>query len=208
MSMLQVVEITGKEFIRKALAGERGFSRTKFVGEPLAPQDMEEINSYLKRLDQEGVLRQEPIILDLADLSGVEIPVIHSPYPNIEPVSIYAPHTKARGIRAVRANIAWAVLDDADLGPYEHPNHSFTRSDLRYCIADHAKMRRSIIKGARVAGVRFLNLDLSYADMKDLEDLERAKYVSSGIFTGALVSPRDDEIIRRQPTYRVAGNTR
>lgn len=208
IDMAQRITITGREWARKVIEGERDFSRKIFVGEPITLEELEQMNRHLKEAFEEGRLQREPLILDLADISGTELPVIYSPGPNIKPVSIYAPHTKARGIKAVRASVKWAFLPDSDFGPYENPNHSHTRSNLRDLEADNATLIRSSIRGARVAGMRFLGTNLSYADMTDLVGLGRARYVGYGTFTGALVSPKDDGIIRGQTTYRVAGSAR
>ena len=38
--MVQRIQITGSEWVRKVIEGERDFSRKNFVGEPITPEEL------------------------------------------------------------------------------------------------------------------------------------------------------------------------
>ncbi|MBI4167475.1 MAG: pentapeptide repeat-containing protein [Candidatus Aenigmarchaeota archaeon] len=161
--MTQLIELSGKEFMQRLLQGERDFNRKKFTGQPLTTEEMSEINAYLKTVNLVG----EPVILDLADISGISFP------------GIYAPHTRARGVKAIHARLPGAILSHADLGPYTHPNRTQTRSDLSYAVLNRAELDNSTLNGAIVIRTGFEYTNLWDAKMEDMRGLERALYLES-----------------------------
>lgn len=163
--MIELVKITGKELIKRLMEGERNFTRIALVGEPLVPEEIVELNRYLKSVD----LSREPVILDLSNLSGATIP------------GIYALHTRARGIKAIGAQLPGATLTYADLTPYVHPNNTQTRSDLSRARFTHTQMSYSKISGARVIRTGFMFTNLWDAGMEDMIGLERALYLDTAI---------------------------
>ncbi len=159
------VKVTGKELMKRLMEGERDFTRIILAGEPLVPEEIAELNRYLKSVD----LSREPVILDLSDLSRATIS------------EVYAPHTRAKGIKAVNAQFSGATLTYADLTPYVHINSTQTRSDLSRAKFDYTRIDYGRISGARVAGTRFMFANLWDAEMEDMVGLEKALYLDTAI---------------------------
>ncbi|MBI1972334.1 MAG: pentapeptide repeat-containing protein [Candidatus Aenigmarchaeota archaeon] len=163
--MAQLFTISSRELMKKLMEGERDFSRRKLGGAPLGIDEIAQLNMYLKSADLSG----EPVILDLADISGANAP------------EIYAPHTRARGARIVGARFPGAVLSYCDLSPFVHPNRTQTRTDLSYTRFDRAQMDNSDISGATLRGTRFMYTNLWDAKMEGVAGLEDALFLDSAI---------------------------
>ncbi|MBI4177365.1 MAG: pentapeptide repeat-containing protein [Candidatus Aenigmarchaeota archaeon] len=180
--MRNQIIITGSEWMKKLFEGERDFSRTKIVGEPVVLQHIKEINDYLTMAN----LEREPLILDLADISGVRAP------------ELYAPHTKARGIRAPYADFGRAFLSYSDFGPYRNPNGSETRSNMVYVTFDNATMNSVVLRGAVVRGISLRYADLSGSDLTGVRDLETSPNAGLAIYHNITADDAVKKIISRK----------
>ncbi|MBI2085385.1 MAG: pentapeptide repeat-containing protein [Candidatus Aenigmarchaeota archaeon] len=180
--MQKHVQMTGSEWMRKLFAGERDFSRTKIIGENIVLEHMQRINDYLTMSN----LESEPLIFDLADISGVQAP------------HIYAPHTRARGVRALNVNFSYGFLSDSDFGPYKNPNGSDTRSRMAYATLDNAVMRNVKLNSAYVRGISLRYTDLSGSDMTGVKDLETSPTAGLAIYQGLIADEPVKQIIARK----------
>ncbi len=149
MLMIERVEMKGSEWMKKMLDGERDFSRVRIIGEDSVLEHTEMMNSYLSSVN----LEKEPLIFDLADLSGVHAP------------TIYAPYTKFRGVRAFYINLARAYLEHSDFGPYVNPNGSETRSVLVSATLDDVHAAYATWTKARFNRASVARADFSHGDL-------------------------------------------
>jgi len=179
--MAQLASVSDREFMKRLFEGERDFSRKKFVGDPISAEQLKEINRYLESEDHAGRLKESPIIIDGSDISGLALPQVYSSGRKL--IGIHAPYTKARGIVAVRANFSGSYLEYSDFGPLVHPNRTQTRSNLSYAIFNEANMQNSVLRGARVAGTRFMFTNLWGADIQDISGAQTARYLDMAIMS-------------------------
>src|SRR3970282_1433856 len=93
--MTTQTKITPADFVNRVLAGERDFSNTKIEGDFTAVDSYEEMNSFLAGLTD---LRENPILLNGIDWSGVKAPGIY-----------------LLGAKMAGANFAGSDLHDADM---------------------------------------------------------------------------------------------
>lgn len=177
--MKNMVTITGSEWMRQLFSGERDFTRTRIIGENAVLEYIKQISDYMAMTD----LEKEPLILDLADITGVHAP------------GLYAPHIRARGVRAPYVNLGGANLDDSDFGPYRNPNGSETRSNLVYATLDNATARRTKFNGAAVRGIGLFKADLSGSDLTGVRDLESSATAGFAIYHGIVADEATKKII-------------
>ncbi len=186
--MQKLIVVKGTEWMKKLLDGERDFGRVKIIGEEEVLRNMDAINEYLMLAD----LEQHPLVFDNSDLTGVKAP------------GIYAPHTRARGVRAPYADFSGAFLEHSDMGPYIYPNGTGTASNLVYVTFDNAKMQYAIIKNALVGGMSVYKTDLSYADIRGVRDLDRVESLGRADTYGAVMDEEQDRIVKVAKSHRIS----
>ncbi len=176
-----LVDLQTREFMERLFRGERDFSGSRLTGNPLAAEDLEQLNAYLETEDDAGRLEKEPIIFDCSNISGLTLPKSYTQ--DHKSKGLYAPHTKARGITARHATMPGSNLNHADFGPYVYPNGTQRPSDLSYATFNESDMQYAILRSAKVAGTRFMFTNLWDADIQDLVGVGRARYLDTAILT-------------------------
>ncbi len=188
------VQMPGVEFMKKLLAGERDFS--KVVLEPYlnlsGHDEFAAIQAYLKDAD----LRTTPVILDGADLTGIDADGLHLPF-----------------IKAVGAIFKHATLMEADLESSEFRGVDFRyarlpQTDMKACDFRDADMRQadlnlaylnnSVLTGANVAGATLLFTNMQAANIKGIVNLAQARSVETANFQFVSLSEKEKAIIRTE----------
>jgi len=193
MAQAQVL-LRGEEFITKLLNGERDFSNIRL--EPyfnLSGSDSFGIlEEYLKKAQFEG----SPVILDDADLRGLDADGLHLPYLQANRASFKQATMMEANLRSARfcnadfryARLPQAVLDGADL---QH-------ADFRQADLNLARLSGAILTGADFAGTNLLFTDLRAASIRGIMNLEQARSVNTANFQFVSLGEKEKAIIRRE----------
>ncbi len=182
----------GTEFVQKILSGERDFSKIDLErGFDLCGYSgFQELQEYLRNSD----LEKNPINLKGAKLR------------HLDADGLYLPFLQANGANLKHAALMGANLESSD----------FEKADLRYVRFARANLANSNLKGAdlRLAdlnlaslirtvltGTNFEAADLEYAnmqhaDLKDVKNLEWARFVKTVNYQFADLTEKEKSIIR------------
>lgn len=193
--------VTGDEFIRKLLAGERDFSGVALPDFNLAGHyRYNELKEYLRRQD----FTNAPVKIN-----------------NCYMVELFAPGVYLPGLKAEKADLRGANFREADLHGSDLRESYFRRanlagSDLSGSNLREADLWRAYMGGANLsrANLREANLWLSYlagsnleetsffganlaeADLRGVKNLGNASNVNTAIFCATKVTPREVKILR------------
>jgi len=188
------VQMPGVEFMRKLLDGERDFSEVRL--EPYfnlsGHEIFQTVQNYLNNADLEGT----PVILDGADLRGLDGDGLHLPF-----------------LKAVGASFKQATLMEADLQSSEFRRADFRyarlpQTDMRACDLQDADMRHadlnlaflnnSVLSGANVAGTNLLFTNMQAANIKGIVNLAQARSVETVNVQFVSISEKEKAIIRTE----------
>jgi len=188
------VQMPGVEFIRKLLDGERDFSRIR-----LAPyfslsgsESFPAVQTYLNEADLENA----PVLLDAADLSGLDADGLHLPF------------LRARGANLKHATLMEANLESSDLRSADLRYARLPQTDMRASDLRDADMRQAdlnlaslnncTLTGANVAGATLLFTNMQAANITGIVNLAQARSVETANFQFVSLSEREKAIIRME----------
>jgi uncharacterized protein YjbI with pentapeptide repeats len=151
-----VTKISAADFVNRILAGERDFNSTKIEGDFTSVSNYDEMNSFLAGLTD---LRENPILLNNIDWSGVKAPGIY-----------------LLGAKMAGANFAGADLRDADM----------RRSDLTGANFKGANVSGATFIGARAMESDFDGATMLAADLYEA-NISKGKLTNCDITNGYLL---------------------
>ena len=182
----------GGEFVRKILSDEKDFSKINLEeGFDLCGYSgFDELQKYLKNSD----LEKNPIILEGAklrhlDADGLYLPFLRASGVNLKHAALMGANLKnadfekadLRYVRFARANLANSDLRDADL----------RLSDLNL-----ASLIRTVLNGANFEAADMEYTNLQHADLKNVKNLEWARYLKTVNFQFADLTEKEKSVIR------------
>lgn len=188
------MELSGREFIEKLLAGERDFTGVRL--EPYfnlsGDENFEALCDYLQDQD----LTKEPVILEGADLRGIDAD------------GLYIPYLKANSACLKHATLMEANLEDAELRSVDFryarlPQTKMKGADLRDADMRQADLNLSVLTetkltGCNVAGAHLLFTNMQGADITDIMNLVHGRSVDTANFQFVSLSDKEKQAIRME----------
>ncbi|MFQ5969167.1 MAG: pentapeptide repeat-containing protein [Nitrososphaerales archaeon] len=185
-------QMTGEDFIRKILEGERNFYGIELeYNFDLGSHELfENMQDYLRKQN----LAKFPIIINNSDLSGVKAS------------GLYLPHANFEGSILWNSNFEYSILNFANFH-----NADLTYTDFRHSELDHADFRNAVLQHVnfkhanlyfsdfRDANFDFIQLfgaDLVLADLRGVRNLQKSLNLRCATFAETKVTPREEAIIR------------
>lgn len=188
------IELSGREFIEKLLAGERDFTGIRL--EPYfnlsGDENFEALCSYLQDQD----LATEPVILEGADLRGIDADGVYLPY-----VRANGAHFKHATL--MEANLEYAELRSVDFRYARLPQTKMKGADLRDADMRQADLNLGVLtetklKGCNVAGAHLLFTNMQGADITDIMNLIHGRSVDTANFQFVSLSDKEKQAIRME----------
>jgi len=188
------VQMPGVEFIKKLLDGERDFSRVSL--EPYfnlsGNENFSAVQNYLKDAD----LRTTPVILDDADLTGLDgdglyLPFLKANGANLKHATLMEANLQSSEFR--RTDFRYARLPQADMKACD-----FRDADMRQTDLNLAYLNNSVLTGANVAGATLLFTNMQAANIQGIINLAQARSVETANFQFVSLSEKEKAIIRAE----------
>lgn len=188
------IRLSGAEWIEKLLAGERDFAAVKLERySNLSGHDgFLTLQRYLKDAD----LAAESIILDNADLTGVDAD------------GLYMPFLKATGAcfkhaALMESNLQSSQLRSADLRYARLPEANLTGSDLRDADLRQTDLSLAICKNCQFGGANLAGTNLWFANIESshihgILNLAKARSVETTNFQFVSLSDAEKAVIRAE----------
>lgn len=188
------LRICGVDFINKLLAGERDFSEIHL--DPYFSLSRHELfpvlQEYLKKADFEHT----PVILDRADLTGLDADGVHLPF------------LKANGACFKHAVFMEANLQSSELRKADFRYARLVQADMNACDLRDADMRQadlnlatvthSTLSGTNMAGANLLFTNMRRANINGIVNLAQARSVDMANFQFVSLSDKEKVIIRME----------
>ncbi len=190
----KVILVQGEEFITKLLNGERDFSNIRL--EPyfnLSGNDyFENLQEYLKQSN----LKETPVILEHADLKGLDADGLHLPYlkaneANFKHVSMM--ETNLKNSQFNKADFRYAKLPQTNM-----EGANLQEADLRQVDLNLARLNKTVLTGANFTGANLLFTNMHRANIKGIVNLEQARAVDTVNFQFVALTKKEKAIIRRE----------
>jgi uncharacterized protein YjbI with pentapeptide repeats len=164
-------EMSGEEFVKKLLSGERDFSGVKLEqGFDLGGcEGFGEVQAYLKGQR----LRDSPVIISGSDFSYIKAAGLYLPF-----------------VRAQRANLYGSFLKGADL----------SKADLREAYLERANLREAHLREADLEGANLFvaylgETNLEGANLKGIKGLEDSVNLHLAVFNETKVTLKEKAVI-------------
>lgn len=187
-------KLSGVEFIEKLLSGEKDFT-----GIHLEPyfnlsgnENFEALHEYLQEQD----LEKEPVILEGAELRGLDAD------------GLFMPFLKANGANfkhatLMEANLEFAELRSTDFRYARLPQVGMHGADLRKADMRQADLNLSILTecklgGTNVAGAHLLFTNMQGANITDIMNLVHGRSVDTANFQYVSLSDKEKQAIRME----------
>ena len=211
--MAALKQMSGEEFVREVLGGERDFSGIALeAGFDLSGYDgFNEMQAYLK----EQNLSRNPVIItgskfyrvkarDLylpyakgrkavlreADLGGADLVGAVLERADLERAVLagaFLPGADLKRADLERAVLAGAVLVGADL----------KRANLERAVLEGADLREAVLRGAVLRGAVLEGAVLRRADLRGVRKLEYSVNLGSASYGGTIVTPEEKSVIEK-----------
>ena len=188
------VQMPGVEFIKKLLDGERDFSKVWL--EPYfnlsGHENFPAIQNYLHDAD----LEKTPVILDGADLTGLDGDGLHLPFlkassANFKHATLMEANLQSSRLR--NANFRFAMLPQIDM-----THCDLQDADLRHADLNLALLNNTVLTGTNVAGANLLFTNLQAANIKGIVNLAQARSVETVNFQFVSLAEREKGIIQME----------
>lgn len=184
----------GEEFIQKLLAGERDFRRVRL--EPYFNLSGDEAFSTLQEYLKGEDLENAPVLLERADLSGIDADGWHLPF-------VKANGIKLKHATLMQAMLAYSVFRNADFRYARLPQTSLMNCDLegvdfRQADLNMAKLNQSSLKGADIAGTNLLFANLEATHIHGVVNLGLAQSVATANFQFVSLTEQEKSTIRME----------
>ncbi|RKY26649.1 MAG: hypothetical protein DRP79_04505 [Planctomycetota bacterium] len=186
--------LQGQEFITKILEGERDFSGIRL--EPYfdlsGHESFPAVQQYLKDADLEGT----PVILDGADLRGLDADGLHLPFLKATGASFKHATLMEANLQSSRlrnANFRFAMLPQIDM-----THCDLQDADLRHADLNLALLNNTVLTGTNVAGANLLFTNLQAANIKGIVNLAQARSVETVNFQFVSLAEREKGIIQME----------
>lgn len=187
-----MVRMSGSEFLKKLLEGERDFSSVLL--EPYFSLSRDEGFPTLQNHLRDADLRDKPVILDRADLTGIDAD------------GLYLPFLKANGVCFKHATLMEVDLQSSELRSTDFryarlpqarlTNCDFRDADLRQADLNLAQLEGCKLGKANVSGATLLFTNLRGADINEILGLAQARSVETANFQFVSLSEKERAIIR------------
>lgn len=188
------IRMSGQEFLQKLLEGEREFREVSV--EPYFNLSGNEQFAALQEQLRAAELEDSPIILERADLTGIDADGLHMPF------------VKANGACFKHATLMEANLESSEFenADFRYAKLSQTNmktchlrdADLRQSDLNLAELNRSLLSGANMAGANLLFTNLQAADIKEIVNLQLARSVKTANFQFVSLGELEKTIIRME----------
>lgn len=193
-TLTQKIRMSGQEFLQKLLEGEREFREV--IVEPYFNLSGNEQFAALQEQLRAAELEDSPIILERADLTGIDADGLHMPF------------VKANGACFKHATLMEANLESSEFenADFRYAKLSQTNmktchlrdADLRQSDLNLAELNRSLLSGANMAGANLLFTNLQGADIKGIVNLQLARSVETANFQFVSLEEVEKNIIRTE----------
>lgn len=178
---LKMINITGKEFVKKLLQGEKDFNRITLVGN----KDLTEYVPQLKEFLITAQLEKESISLEKSVLGGIILPNIYLPYFNFSGANM-------SGACISGANMSGANLQGANMSPVYMSEVDLSGANL--CEVDLSGANMS---GANMIRTNLWRANMSEADLRGVKNLDYAHNLIGAIFQHTIVTNKEKDIIEK-----------
>jgi len=188
------VFIEGQEFVRKVLDGERDFSNVRL--EPhfgLSGDDsFATLQEYLKHAD----LQKAPLIVEKADLTGLDADGLYLPYLRANGASFK--HATMMEANLEAAQFRYADLRYAELPQTNMEYADLRNADLRQADLNLARLNNTLLAGANFVGTKLLWTNLQSANIEGIVNLEQATHCATANFQFVCLTDTEKAIIRNE----------
>lgn len=168
--MAKLTKISGDEFVKKILSGERDFKRIRLSNFNLS--DHESVEALQTYLDGQN-LQESPLILSESHLSGLTA------------YDISLPYLEAARCNFEGGNFGESNLTGANFGHSYFKGAIFCNADLESVYLRHADLEHVKMEGAR----------LRCADLRDVKNLKKTEGLKQAIFEHTVVNSSEKKII-------------
>ena len=180
--MAQLKPMTGDEFVRKILAGEKDFSLIDLLDFDLSSHEgFEELQRYLKAQK----LIENPLIIS------------YSRFNRLKAKRLYAPYTRCVEACLKRADFEGADLNGAYFDEANLWRADFEGADLNGVKFMKASLEEADLRGADLRRTNFNGAYLGSADLRAVRNLREAIDLGHAIFNQTIVTPTEKEIIEK-----------
>jgi len=188
------VRMPGSELLQKLLAGERDFSGVclepyfNLSGDDSFPA----VQKHLSNAD----LKNDPVILDKADLTGLDADGLHLPF--LKATAACLKHTSL-----MEANLQSSELRSTDFRYAKLPQANLESCDLRDADMRQADLNLAILNdcklsGVNIAGTNLLFTNIQGANIHGIVNLAQARSVETANFQFVSLSEKEKAIIRTE----------
>jgi uncharacterized protein YjbI with pentapeptide repeats len=188
------VQMAGVEFLKKLLAGERDFSNLRL--EPYFDLSGDESFPALQKYLRDGDLESAPVVLDGANLRGLDAEGLHLPF-------LRAAGASFRHATLMEANLRSSHLRSADFRFARLPQIDMTHCDLRdadmrQADLNLAHLNDAVLTGANLAGTTLLFANMQGATIQGVVNLGQARSVETANFQFVSLTEPEKAVIRTE----------
>ena len=188
------VQIAGEEFVNKLLEGERDFSGIRL--EPYFDLSGHERFPSIREVFTDERLKENPVLLNDADLTGINADFLHLPFLKANNVcfkhaTLMRVNFESSEMRS--ANFRYARLQQADLERCDLRNADMRQADLYL-----ANLTECELTDADVAGAVLFYTDMRSANIKGIANLIQARSVETANFQFVALSEKERNVIRME----------
>ena len=212
--------LTGDEFVRKVLSGERDFKQIRLGSEfDLSGHDgYESLQTYLK--DNEQMLRLNPVNISESQATNLIAVGLHLPYVlgfntdlrGSDLSHAYLLRSNLDGANLRRTNLSGSRIDESGLNSVDFQGANLEGANLRASYLGSANFRKTNLRrtNMRYAGLgqaqfgyadlenaRFESAILTATDLRHAKNLETVGDLAYAQFNRTIVSEKEKAIIER-----------
>jgi len=190
----RIIYMSGEEFVKKLLGGEREFTHIRL--EPyfnLSGNDaFDNLQDYLGSTN----LEEAPVILNQAELRGLDADGLYLPYLKANDASFKhgsMMETDLRYSQFKNTDFRYARLPQIKMMDTDLEN-----ADLRQADLNLARLDNALLSGANLAGATLLFTNLQGANIQGIVNLHQARFVDTANFQFVSLTGREKAIIREE----------
>lgn len=189
----QLVFVKGKEFIKKVLSGERNFSGIELEeGFDLCGDDsFDELQEYLKKCN----FKENPVNIEGSKLRHLDADGLYLPFVRAKGVNLK--HAALMGANLENAQLEMSDLRYAKLSRVKLTGANLRNADLRLADLNLASLIKAILAGANFEAADLEYTNMKRADLKDVKNLQWARFLKTVNFQFADITNKEKEIIRQ-----------
>lgn len=188
----ELIFMKGREFVQKILSGETDFSSIDLEeGFDLCGYSgFDELQEYLKKSD----LKKDPINIEGAKLRHLDADGLYLPYLRAKGANLK--HAALMGANLKNAEFEKADLRYARLARADLTNSNLRDADLRLADLNLASLRGTALTGTNFEAADLEYANMQYADLKDVKNLEWARFLKTVNFQFANLTEKEKSVIR------------